>query len=201
MEKRLKKGSRSGFTMIELMIALVIAALVAALIIPRIMSNARQASMTSTVQADIRNIAVAAGQWKTQSSDSDGTFNNITVKELCPYLPSNMACDDTYIYSSGYKGSDKKGMIKYKILSYKKNTNGDSFKIFMDGSDLASAQSWGSRAKTTLETKFDNICKKLSSDSNVTIDTEATDIGDANAGFTDGGTSDDAESGVAGITQ
>lgn len=201
MENNLVVKSKGAFSMIEILIALVIVALIAALIIPRVMSNSRSATMTSTVQADVKNIAEVAAQWKSQSANSDGTFNNITVKQLCSYLPSNMACDGTYIYSSGYKGANGDGMIKYKILSYKNSTDGDSFKIFMDATTLANAQSWGSRPKAKIETTFDNICKKLSSNPNVTIDSKATDIGDPNKGFSDGGTDNDAESGVAGITQ
>jgi len=201
MDKQTNLQQKKGFTLIELMIAIVIMATLAALIIPKIMSNSRSAEMSATIQSDVKSINTAVGKWKMESSNSDGTYNNIDVKGLCSYLPDNMACDDTWIYSGGYKGSDGKGMVKYKILSYKKNTNGDSYKIFMDGSTLASAQSWSDRAKTNLETTFDNIAKKASSDPSVNIDTVATDIGNANDNFDDGGSATDGQSGVKGITQ
>ena len=199
-QKQNLQGKR-GFTLIELMIAIVIMATLAALIIPKIMSNSRSAQMSATIQSDVKSINTAVGEWRTESSNSDGTYNNIDVKGICSYLPDNMACDDTWIYSGGYKGSDGKGMIKYKIASYKKNTAGDSYKIYMDGSTLAGAQSWSDRAKTNIETTFDNIAKKASSNPAVTIDTVATDIGDPNKDFTNGGSATDAESGVKGITQ
>ena len=196
-----RKSTKKAFTLLELIFAIVLAAIIAALFIPNIISTKRSGQMTSTVQNDVRNIFAAAAKWRDQSSDSDGTFNNINVSELCSYLPDSMECDGTYIYSSGYKKGNNQGMIRYKILSYKKSQNGDSFKIFMDASPLATARQWQTREKQKIETTFDNVCKQLSTDKTVTADTAATDIGSANAGFTDGGTFGDAESGVAGLTE
>lgn len=195
------KSSKKAFSMIEIIFALVVVAVIAALIIQNVRSTKRNTEVTSTIQNDIKNIFNAAARWRDQGADSDGTFNNISTSELCPYLPSSMKCDGTYIYSSGFKDSNNQGMIKYKILSYKIAKDGDSFKIFMDATALASARNWGDRAKQGAEAAFDDICKKISNNKNVTIDNLATDIGSANAGFTDGGTTTDGEAGEAGLTE
>ena len=195
------KRMRKAFSMIEIIFAIVLMTIVAGLIIVNVISNKRSGQITSTVQNDVQNIYNAAAKWRDQSADSDGTFNNISVSELCPYLPDSMQCDGTYIYSSGYQNGSGKGMIEYQVLSYKKSTDGDSFKIFMNAAPLANARNWTSREKQKIETVFDSVCKAKSTNKSVTIDNDATAIGSANAGFTDGGTATDGEAGVAGLTE
>jgi prepilin-type N-terminal cleavage/methylation domain-containing protein len=199
MRKHTPKKTRKGFTLIEIIFAIVVVAVLAALTIPRYIAEQRNAQISSVVQSDLKTINDAAITWREQSSDSDKTFSNINTSALCSYLPSSMACDGTWIYSSGYKGSGGKGLIKYKILSDKLNNDGDSYKIFMDATDLANAQKWGDRPKLKIEQTFMDIAVNISNDKENTKtgkDNTASDIGDPNAAFTDGGAVSDAMAGV-----
>lgn len=148
----------------------------------------------SEIHSDTQSIITAANKWRKSSPNSDGTWNNLTTDAICPYLPTTMKCENGIIYSSQYKG-----LVHFKVAPYKVNNNGDSIKIFVDvtGSVLNSA-SLRKKAETQA---MDSIAGFSSDPTTIVEDGVATDIGNPNAGFTDGGTADDGKFGVAGIMQ
>ena len=193
---------RKGFTLIELIMVMIVLAILVGIVIVKIMNSSKETEIKDTLRTDISQIVRAANNWRQSDSASDGTYDNISTSKLCDYLPNNMQCDSNYIYSSGFHDSTGKGRIRYKIASDRISTNGDSFKIFVDASPLASANHWENRFKSKVEKLASNVMKKASTQPNNYIEVRnATDIGGANVNFsTRGGNSYDAKVGGRHIT-
>ena len=193
---------RGGFTLIELIVVMIVLAVLVGIAIVKIMNSSKETEIKDTLRTDISQIVRAANNWRQNDTGSDGTYNNITTGSLCDYLPNNMQCDNNYIYSSNFHDSTGKGRIEYKIASDKLSTNGDSFKIFVDASPLASANHWEARFKSKIEKLASNVMKKSSTQPNSYVEVRnATDIGNPNDNFnTDGGSNTDAKVGGRYIT-
>lgn len=198
----LTAGFRRGFTLIELVFVTVIMVTIMAIVIGKIINNAKATQLKNVVRNDISQIVKAAANWRRTSSQSDGTYENMKTSELCSYLPRNMHCSGEHIYSSGYHDSNGKGRIDYEIISDDKSTKGDSFKIFVDASDLADAEHWESRMKTKFETIANNIMKKASNQPrNVNIEVKASALNGKDEDFKTDGNPEDAKTGVRFIMQ
>jgi len=198
-EKTEYKKMRRGFTLIELAFVAIILATLVAIVVATVTHSSKSTELSSVERNDLEQIVKAAAKWKMSDSNSTGNYNNITTDQLCAYLPANMKCPgDGYIYSSGFNGG-----IKYQVLSSKINTDGDSFKILADSTDAADANHWDDKTKQIFEKMFANNAKKMSlQPDNVTIDFQATAIGDANDNFDDtDGTNNDGKAGVLGIVE
>jgi len=212
MEKKqslIKQGFKRGFTLIELVFVTIIIAGLIYIVVNKVINNAKETKLTNIVNNDISQIVKAINKWKQNDAGSNGTFVGLTSDSICPYLPNTMYCDTTHniIYSSGYHssvagGTSSTSRIYYKVLEDKISTNGDSFKIFANAVSLANAEHWDNRTKNKFEKIVTNAMKRNSiQPQNATVDLNAKDIGGKDAGFTDGGNSEDAMAGVRHLVQ
>jgi len=199
---KLKKGLRSGFTMIELIFVVIIIAVIAGVTVPKIMSNSSKTEISGVLGSDTESIYQAMNEWRSSASVSDGTFSNITTAGLGSYLPNNMSLvdpdgtsgnGDEYITSSGFNGN-----IRYYIISDTSATAGDSIKLFVDMSRAKNAQNWGNSLTQYAENKLIGLMVKYSSNpsisgdvGNINTGVAATAIGGANSAMTAGGTTYD----------
>lgn len=188
-EAKLKKA----FTLMELVFVIIIIAIIAAVTIPKILDNSDKTQIASIVGSDIKSIYRAAGEWKKSSNAAGGSYSTISGDKISAYLPTNMSVDaGGWIYSSGLN----KG-IRYEILSDKINSDGDSFKVFVDLQTARDRNHWSTNIQKYAELKATDILQRTSADpTKATIDLAAKAIGDANADFTNGGTTDDSMCGT-----
>ena len=192
ISRSVRKNFKKGFTLIEIIIVVVIIGILVSLFYPSIMSNKDKAIINSTVGNDVKLLSGAITEWKTTSPDSNGTYSSLTTAEIAPYLPSGMTYSGGAIHSSGLDGG-----IAYQILSSKINNNGDSFKVYMDFTKAINNNNYSSRIKTYAETVAMDKWKNLSTDkTDTTTVSDAKALGDANAGFTTGGTTTDGKCGT-----
>ena len=174
---------RGGFTLIELIIVMIVLAILVGIVIVKIMNSSKETEIKDTLRTDVSQIVRAANNWRQNDSASDGTYTNISTSKLCDYLPNNMQCDSNYIYSSNFHDSTGKGRIRYQVGSDKISTNGDSFRIFVDASPLASANHWEARFQAKIEKIAGNTMKKISTQpENYTVYRDAKDISHTTGG-------------------
>ena len=187
-------NGRGGFTLIEIIIVVVIIGMLVGLFYPSIFSNKNKAVISATVGNDVKLLSGAITEWRNTSSDSDGTYKNITTAEIAAYLPSSMTYDsgNDVIKSSGLDGG-----ITYQIISDKINNEGDSFKIFADFTQAKQNNNFDDRATRYAEKTFISKWIKISTANQTTGDENATALGKANDVFTtDGGNDKDGKVGV-----
>jgi len=206
-ENSIKVKAKKAFTLIELIFVVVVIAGLIAIAVNKIMNNSKATKMSNIVNNDIAQIVRAANTWKQNDENSTGDFENLTTTSLCPYLPNSMYCSDGKIYSSGYHTTAGGGVgtsrIYYQVISDKKVSDGDSFKIYADASALASAEHWGDKMAEKFEKVAGSSMKRNSvQPQNATIDYKATGLGNANDNFDEtGGTTTDAKVGTRTIMQ
>ena len=152
-----KYGSkRKGFTLIEVILAIVVVAVIMGIVIPKVMSNSDKAQIKQVISSDVRSIISAAADWKrTDRTDANGVYDNISAELLSSRLPSNMDVDEAnkYIKSSGFNG----GCI------FTLDSNGSSaFKMGMDCTTAATKLSWSSKLKAYAREAFIDTIKSLS---------------------------------------
>ncbi|WP_323585324.1 hypothetical protein [Aliarcobacter butzleri] len=188
------KKRKKAFSLLEIIFAVIVGGLIMYFSFTYIYDTYFRSSSNATISSDIQNIYKGALEWKERSSNSDGTWSNISNSELLIFLPSKMELVDGCIQTVG----SEKG-ICYSILSDKSSLNGDTVKIFADFTKLKSSKRLGDRETEFLEvTIADTIKKYFGSKGNV-IKT-ATSIGTANSSLSSGGTTTDALVGVEKLT-
>jgi len=205
--ENMKKSMRGGFTMLELVFVLIVIAVLTAIFMPKIISQSDKNQISAVLSSDIDSLYNAIAEWRKTSTESDGSFSNLTTAKLEPYLPYTMKLKDPdgtpdngdeYITSSELGGN-----IHYQVASYKITKNGDSFKVYIDASAARSSNSWTTDVVKYTETKGMNILVRHNTNKDSTTYTKqakATAIGSANSSLgTNGGTNNDAKFGVEGL--
>jgi len=187
--------SRGGFTLVELIFVIVIIAILVSLFYPVIMSNKEKANINAVVGNDAKLISGAITQWKSQSSQSKGNYNGISDAAIAIYLPNTMSYSGGYIHSSGLNGG-----IAYQVASDKITNDGDSIKIYVDFTKAINDSKFNPRiiqyAEKAAMDAFYNIATNKSESSKPTEDAAAKGLGNANSGFTDGGSTTDGKAGT-----
>lgn len=198
-EKGKAKNMKGGFSLLEIIFAVILVGIVASLTIPNLISGKDKTEISSVLGSDMKNLAEAVTEWKgTDTANSDGTYSAVTNALLEPYLPPSLRLDGGDIVSTGINAGTNKG-IKYTILSDTTGggSTGDSFKIYVDFSDIISAKNLDDRVVQYAEKTAMNSISKISTNVAGTIqEGDATAIGAANATLTVGGDSTDGLCGV-----
>jgi len=193
-----RKGLRKGFTLMELIFVVITIALLVGLFFPSIIANKDKTQIHSVATNDAKLIASGITEWKGASSESDGTYANLDTGKLSAYLPSTMEYDGTWIHSTGLNGG-----IHYQVLSDKINSDGDSFKVYVDLSTIKDAQNFDDRMVTYAEKTLSDGFRAIAINKNTgtaandaTVETDAKGLGSANADFDTGGTAVDGLTGT-----
>ena len=193
-QTNLKKG---GFSLIETMLVIVIGSLIMAGIIMVAMNSFKSADLMSSVSKNVETILKAANIFKSQSSKSDGTFENVNNKNIIQYLPENMYLDGTND-DDCIRNKSTGSQICYKIKADKITSNGDSVKVFVDFNKKLSSTEKLKRAELKI---MDSISKYATSKDSLEQVGTASDIGDKDADFTTDGNAQDGLVGVRKIAQ
>ncbi len=191
--KNIQKKKRGAFTLIEIIIVIVLIAILVALFYPSITQNKNKSELSAVLNNDAKMIAGALTQWK---ADNQGNWSAVTTGAISIYLPKEMKYTGGYITSTGLHNG-----IHYQVLSDKINSNGDSFKIYIDFSAATAENKYGARIIQFGEKKAMTIFKHLAG-ANSSLTTEksnARGLGSANADFKTGGNSSDSKCGVRNI--
>jgi len=191
MKKR--HGFKKGFSLLEIIFVVILIAGLLLLFFPNIIFSSSKADIGSVVTNDAKMITQAVTEWRGSSSNSDGTYSNLTTAEIVPYLPTTMKYVDGKIRSTGLNGG-----IGYQVSSDRISSDGDSFKILINFAQAISNKNYDDRTITYGETNAGDTFKRLSIDSAAAVkSTDATALGAANAAFTVGGTTTDGLVGVS----
>ncbi len=197
LERKIHTRKKNGFTLLELIFAIVVVAIIISLIYPTIIANKNKAVISSTVGNDAKLISQAVTQWKGSSSNSNGSYSNLTTAAIAIYLPNTMKYNSSggYIESSGLNGG-----IHYQVISDKINSNGDSFKVFENFAPAIAQNHWNNRLISYAEKvgmdAFHNLSTNKATAGAAPEEGTATALGSANADFKTGGTDTDGEDGV-----
>lgn len=155
-----------------------------------------QNSISSTLNSDAQNILKASMEWKERSTDSDGTYSNITNSGVIVYLPAKMELVGGNIKSMGLEQG-----ISYTLLSDSNVVVGDSLKIFVDLSQLKNTKRLSDRLVQYAETTAaDTIKKVFGNSASIVINKNATGIGAANGSLSSGGNLTDGLVGIEKIS-
>lgn len=175
-KKSYKKKMRHGFSLIEIIIAIVVVGGIIAYIYNEVSSSKNQAEIKTILARDMQAISKAAGEWKTTSNTSNGTFLNIGAGQIASRLPAYMEYKSAAntISSSGWNGG-----CSYSLLSDTITQAGDSFSVTVDCSLASSQNAWSSRLKELVETSLEDLAHSLS------IDKTAGHTGSTNANVGD----------------
>lgn len=155
-----------------------------------------QNSISSTLNSDAQNILKASMEWKERSTDSDGTYSNITNSGVIVYLPAKMELVGGNIKSMGLEQG-----ISYTLLSDSNVVAGDSLKVFVDLSQLKNTKRLSDRLVQYAETTAaDTIKKVFGNSASIVINKNATGIGAANGSLSGGGNLTDGLVGIEKIS-
>lgn len=200
-----KKGFRKGFTMIELIAVVVIIGGLIYLVYSRVSATKQMEQISSAIRNDTNMIIQALMKYKDQDPSADSTYKGINAEALSYYTEGALVYDQTkkVITSSGLKLQEKNvdgkklGGCSYKFApdTYS-GKNNYSVKVVMDCSQAVAKYSWNTEMSKKAEKIFNDAIMAKSNSTEKTTDYTAKDIGNANAGFTTGGTTTDAIVGV-----
>ena len=84
MKKR--HGFKKGFSLLEIIFVVILIAGLLLLFFPNIIFSSSKADIGSVVTNDAKMITQAVTEWRGSSSNSDGTYSNLTTAEIVPYL-------------------------------------------------------------------------------------------------------------------
>lgn len=193
--KKNNPNMKGGFSLLEIALAVMLMGLIIILVFPTIIFNSNKGNINSVVTNDAKMIAQAVTEWRSSSSDSDGTYTNMTTDKIVPYLPTKMEWDST---NQAVKSTGLNGGVKYQVLSDKIVSDGDSFKILINFTEVVASKNFDDRTVTYAETSANDTFKKLSTDpTSASAESGATAIGAANVAMTAGGTTTDGICGVS----
>jgi len=97
MQLKLKKSSRKGFTLVELLVVVLILAILMAVALPLYLASVRDASKKSC-RANMQSIANAAQAWKVQQRAANFSTLNINTN-LTGDLGAMPKCPDGGVYA------------------------------------------------------------------------------------------------------
>ena len=196
-----KRGMRKGFTLIELITVIVIIAGLLYLVYTRVSASKEMEQISSAIRNDSNLIIQALTKYKDQNPAADSTYKGISAEALSYYTEGALVYDQNnkVLTSSGLKLQEKNadgkklGGCSYKFApdTYS-GKNNYAVKIFMDCSQAAAKYNWNSETKKKAEKIFNDVFVSKSPSKEKTTDYKAKDIGNANQGFTTGGTTTDA---------